>query len=105
MMTKYRAGDEVTVRAIVTSFNPSCEFAIKGRTLSGDFFIKEKEIATHTPNPREFMVGDKVRPRSDGLTYELVGIREGYAFLWNGRNKYARVVEERLLFHVDEADQ
>ena len=109
-MAKYKVGDEVTVRGIVVGqmrrVGPIVEFGRQNEFHSAiSFTVPIEEIATHTPKPREFMVGDKVRPRSDGLTYELVGIRDEYAFLWNSRNKYARVVEERILFHVDEAEQ
>lgn len=72
--TKIRVGDEVTVRAIVAREDGGL---IK---LTEDWF-NASEIVSHTPAPRPFVVGGKVRHRRDDL-WKMTVRAECDGWLW-----------------------
>jgi hypothetical protein len=64
-MVKYKAGDEVTVRARARDVDHYPEVGLaftNGKTpeLTYALYLSETQITTHTPKPRELKVGDVV---------------------------------------------
>lgn len=92
---EYRVGDEVTVRGVVVAMSlegPLVEFKRTNYYHSSiSFAVPFEEVATHTPKPREFKPGDRVRKigmiGQIGRDFVIVAIngpagRNGHSVAW-----------------------
>jgi len=96
-MAKYRVGDEVTVRGIVTGQSPHVGPIVEFRrdnefnsTIS--FAVPVEYIATHTPKPREFKAGDEVRNvRMPDVKYFIIATYGAWAWVRDGAGWTAQI--------------
>jgi hypothetical protein len=109
-MPKYAVGGEVTVRGVIAGelddgrifvAFPESEGAPPGTLLNA--VLTEASIATHTPKPREFNLGDIVTWGTGAISLEFLAARNGMAIMWN--NEEGCVENEPLsdIRHADEA--
>lgn len=88
-LSKIRIGDEVTVRCIVKEIaaNDKDLVVVKPSNNPGKYFtdmcISKDWIATHTPKPRPFKLGDRVTWGSGRAVYEFIAQRGGVAIVWS----------------------
>lgn len=103
-MTKYRVGDEVTVRGVIKEIEYNPGFSLLVAIGSAEVWLAKFGIATHTPKPREFKPGDMVTWGNGDATLEIVAIRDGYAIMWS--KEYERSVCQPLpkIRHIHEAE-
>lgn len=105
-MAKYQVGDEVTVKGIISETNirnNGLRIEIKTSFGSYDIPLYEREIATHTPRPREFKPGDRVRIiyTNKNAILKVVCVDKGEAWLIEDDGRRWTVTLNSLK-HVDE---
>jgi len=110
-MAKYKVGDEVTVRGTVVRqmqhVGPIVEFRRQNEFHSAiSFAVPIEEIATHTPKPREFKVGDKVYAKHEwkGIAFTVIAVHGCKAWIMDNGG-YSIIYDMSRIRHADEAEQ
>ena len=99
-MTKYKKGDEVTVRARVqdTDYLPTVGLTFTDGGLTAALYLSETQIATHTPKPRELEVGDVVGLEGAPLFHRtIIGLHGEWAWLSSGDGAYVSVKKIQIV--------
>jgi hypothetical protein len=101
-VSKIRVGDEVTVRARVDRTDAGVgrpiQISFGGRVVC----ISDESIATHTPAPRQFKPGDKVKVGTSGpLTIIAIEAEDAWVRAANG-DRFTTTLH--ALRHADESE-
>jgi hypothetical protein len=93
-----RVGDEVTVRAKVTSVNGD----YIGMNISGcDVVLPASCIISHTPAPRPLKVGDRVRDMGAGIPYIILAIDGDDCWIKQDQTGGRATMPRRVLTRVE----
>jgi hypothetical protein len=99
-VSKIRVGDEVTVRAKVAIAHH--DDTNKPVRLHGGTWVSREEIISHTPAPRQFKPGDKVKVGTSGpLTIIAIEAEDAWVRAANG-DRFTTTLH--ALRHADESE-
>lgn len=108
-MAKFKAGDEVTVRAKILKVEiDSLAVGITSEDGEATHYthgVPFSEIATHTPKPREFKPGDMVTWGIGTMPAEFIAERNGFAIMWVPRHRTVERKPISTLRYADEKDE
>jgi hypothetical protein len=103
-VSKIKVGDEVTVRAKVVGTGSN---GLETRVGAGLMWFHHREIATHTPAPREFKPGDRVKKTNWGdasIQWTFIASANGLAFCAHDNTVDVMTVMISELCHADESE-
>lgn len=104
-MTKYRVGDEVTLRGVIKRSECSHRIPLLVTIGNSELWFSESDIVTHTPKQREFKPGDMVTwAAMSESVYTILAIDDDVAWLKNNPTgiRYSSLIED--IRHADEAE-